>query len=222
MAKEAGQWILFGSPGYTKEQGRTSFFNSAFLLSPDGIVAGRYDKVHLVPYGEYVPFRNLIPLVGKLVEGIGDFHQGKGYYPLTMNNNKIGVVICYEAIFPESTRILKKMGAQLIVNITNDAWFGFSSAPYQHLSMTVFRAVENRLYLVRAANTGISAIVDPTGKILEQTGLFVKSALKGKVRFIDNGTCYVAYGDMFAYLCFVALLLVLISSWERRKKCWKI
>ncbi|MCG6535916.1 MAG: apolipoprotein N-acyltransferase, partial [Syntrophales bacterium LBB04] len=126
------------------------------------------------------------------------------------------------AILPEASRMHKKMGAQLLVNITNDAWFGYSSAPYQHLSMAVFRTIEDRLYLVRAANTGISAIVDPTGKILDRTELFVRSALRGSVRFIDSATYYVTYGDTFAYLCFVGLILVVITAGKRGKKCWKI
>ena len=175
--------------------------NSAFLLQPDGTLSGRYDKVHLVPYGEYVPLRRLFPFIGKLVAGVGDFRPGKGFYPLTIDGHRLGVLICYEAIFPEAARDYKRKGAELLVNITNDAWFGRTSAPYQHLSMTVFRAIENRLYLVRAANTGISAIIDPTGEILSRTGLFERTVLKGEVKIIDERTFYAAYGDLFVYLC---------------------
>jgi apolipoprotein N-acyltransferase len=103
------------------------------------------------------------------------------------------------------------------VNITNDAWFGKSSAPFQHLSMTVFRAVENRLYLVRAANTGISAIIDPTGKILSQTGVFERTVLKGEVKYIDEKTFYAAYGDLFVYLCGISLLIIFIISTRKRR-----
>ncbi len=210
-AKKTGHWFLFGSPSYHKEGGGVSFYNSAFLVSPAGEIAGRYDKVHLVPYGEYVPWRKFFPFLGKLVEGAGDFSTGDGYYPLTMNNRKIGILICYEAIFPEASRAYKRSGAELLVNITNDAWFGLTSAPYQHLSMMPFRAVENRLYVVRAANTGISAVIDPTGRIESGTDLFVEAALAGQVRFVDSGTYYMAYGDSFAYLCLISLVLIFMK-----------
>lgn len=221
IAKDYASWLLFGSPSYIRKDNRVFFFNSAFLLSPEGVIAGRYDKVHLVPYGEYVPMRRFFPFIGKLVASVGDFGTGKGYYPLLMGDRKVGVLICYEAIFPESSLAYKRMGAGLLVNITNDAWFGRSSAPYQHLSMTAFRAVENRLYVLRAANTGISAIIDPTGKILSHTDLFIRTDLKGKARFIDKRTYYMAYGDAFVYLCLISLLLILLNPFMRRKKCWK-
>ncbi|MFH1580540.1 MAG: apolipoprotein N-acyltransferase [Pseudomonadota bacterium] len=217
VAKETSNWLLFGSPSYIKEQSNVSYLNSAFLISPKGIISGRYDKVHLVPYGEYVPLRSLFPFISKLAVGIGDFRAGEGYHPLAILNHQIGVLICYEAIFPKASRIYKNMGAELLVNITNDAWFGFSSAPYQHLSMTVFRAVENRLYLLRAANTGISAIIDPAGKIVAQTALFVDTSLLGRVRFIDTKTFYMAYGDAFTYLCFIYLAVILLNFWKEKK-----
>jgi apolipoprotein N-acyltransferase len=218
VAKDTDNWLLFGSPSYIKEQSGVSYLNSAFLISPEGRIPERYDKVHLVPYGEYVPWRTVFPFLGKLVVGVGDFRAGQGYHPLAMNNHKIGVLICYEAIFPEASRIYKNKGAELLVNITNDAWFGFSSAPYQHLSMTVFRAVENRLFVVRAANTGISAIVDPAGGIIAQTALFVGTSLLGKVRFIDTGTFYMAYGDAFVYLCLISLAVILLNIRKGRKQ----
>ncbi|PIP08950.1 MAG: apolipoprotein N-acyltransferase [Syntrophobacteraceae bacterium CG23_combo_of_CG06-09_8_20_14_all_50_8] len=220
VAMTSGNWLLFGSPSYMRRQGVASFLNSAFLLSPEGKNAGRYDKVHLVPYGEYVPLRGLFPFISKLAAGVGDFKAGEGYHPLFLNNCKIGVLICYEGIFPEGSRTYRQQDADLLVNITNDAWFGRSSAPYQHLSMTAFRAVENRLYLLRAANTGMSAIIDPTGKIISHTNLFAVATLKGKVRFIDNRTFYMAYGDVFVYLCLIFLALVILTSLKRRKKCW--
>jgi apolipoprotein N-acyltransferase len=211
VVKDTGSWFLFGSPSYIKEQSGVSYLNSAFLVSPEGRIAGRYDKVHLVPYGEYVPLRTLFPFISKLAVGVGDFRAGQGYHPLAMGDHQLGVLICYEAIFPEASRIYRKKGAELLVNITNDAWFGFSSAPYQHLSMTVFRAVENRLYIVRAANTGISAIVDPTGGIIAQSSLFVATSLSGKVRFIDTKTFYMAYGDLFVYLCLISLAVLFLN-----------
>jgi apolipoprotein N-acyltransferase len=218
IAKTTGSALLFGSPSYEREQANISYMNSAFLLKPDGTLVGRYDKVHLVPYGEYVPLRRYFPFIGKLVTGVGDFKPGKGFYPLSINGHRLGVLICYEGIFPEVAGDYKRKGAELLVNITNDAWFGRTSAPTQHLSMTVFRAIENRLYLVRAANTGISAIIDPTGEIISSTGLFERTVLRGDVKIIDESTCYAAYGDLFVYVCAFVLLSIYILSTQRRKK----
>lgn len=208
--------LLFGSPSYEGNGRNTSYMNSAYLLGPDGALQGRYDKVHLVPYGEYVPLRSLFPFISKLVAGVGDFKQGKGYYPLNTGDHRLGVLICYEGIIPEAAREYKRRNAELLVNITNDAWFGRTSAPYQHLSMTVFRAIENRLYLVRAANTGISAIIDPTGRIISYTGIFERTTLKGGVKKIDEKTLYAAYGDLFVYLCAAMLVVLIILSMQRR------
>ena len=170
-----------------------------------------------MPYGEYVPLKQFFPFIGKIVAGTDDFLPGKGFDPIESDGHRIGVLICYEAIFPESARAYKRKRADLLVNITNDAWFGTSSAPFQHLSMSVFRAVENRLFLIRAANTGISAIIDPTGKILSQTNLFERTVLKGEVKYIDEKTFYAAYGDLFVYLCGIALIVYYIIL-KRRKK----
>jgi apolipoprotein N-acyltransferase len=218
IAKSTGAALLFGSPSYEGEKANISYMNSAFLLKPDGTLIGRYDKVHLVPYGEYVPLRRYFPFIDKLVTGVGDFRPGKGFYPLSIDGHRLGVLICYEGIFPEAARNYKREGAELLVNITNDAWFGRTSAPTQHLSMTVFRAVENRLFLVRAANTGISAIIDPTGEIVSRTDLYERTVLKGNVKIIDERTCYAAYGDLFVYVCAVSLLIIYILSTQRRRK----
>lgn len=208
VAKKSKSYLLFGSPSFVREEGKTRFLNSAYLISPAGNIIGRYDKVHLVPYGEYVPLRSFFPFLDKLVVGVGDFCSGKGYHPLMMDGEKIGVLICFEGIFPEISREYRRRGVSLLVNITNDAWFGRTSAPYQHLSMIVFRAVENRLYVIRAANTGISAIIGPTGKIISKTGLFEETSLTGTTQFIDHKTFYSKYGDLFAYFCLVLLILL--------------
>lgn len=217
-ARASGSAILFGSPSYEEEGGSTHYMNSAFLLGPDGTIKGRYDKVHLVPYGEYVPLRRLFPFIGKFVVGVGDFKPGKGFLPLDMAGHRLGVLICYEGIFPEGAREYKRQNVGILVNITNDAWFGRTSAPYQHLSMTIFRAVENRLYVARAANTGISAMVDPGGRIVARTGLYERAILNADVKIIDEKTCYAAYGDAFVYLCAIGLLMITISTTQRRRR----
>ena len=209
LPRETASWLILGSPRYEQRVREIASFNSAFLVSPEGVLQDRYDKVHLVPYGEYVPFRRIIPFLTALTEGIGDFESGAGYQVLSMGVHRPGILICYEGILAEAGRAYKRQGADLLVNITNDAWFGRSSAPYQHLSMTVFRAVETRLYLVRAANTGISAVVDPLGRITDRTGIFERTTLAGSVKFIDEKTVYGAYGDIFVYLCLGGTLVVI-------------
>jgi apolipoprotein N-acyltransferase len=220
VAQMSGEWLLFGGPSYLREcigsEDCISYFNSAFLLSPAGKIVGQYDKVHLVPYGEYVPLRSIFPFISKLAVSVGDFRSGNGYNPLTLDNKKLGVLICYEGIFPEASRTYKNMGVDLLVNMTNDAWFGRTSAPYQHLSMTIFRAVENRLYVIRSANTGISSIIDPAGRIIAKTELFTKSRLRDNVKFMNYKTFYTAYGDIFVVICLISLVCCLLITLRRK------
>lgn len=199
-------WFIFGSTSYENSKDEIKYYNSAYLLSPQGEIKGKYNKVHLVPYGEFVPLRTVFPFIGKLTAGMGDFTAGAGYFPLIMDNKKIGVLICYEGILPFAAGTYKKDGAELLINITNDAWFGATSAPFQHFSMAVLRAVETRLYLVRAANTGISAIVDPKGEIIAGTNIFQTTAIKGKVKYSNIPTIYAKYGDVLVVVCFLLLL----------------
>jgi apolipoprotein N-acyltransferase len=208
VARETGAWLLFGTPSYTRHEGALRFQNSAVVLSPEGRIAGTYSKVHLVPYGEYVPLRPLFPFIEKLAVGVGDFLPGSGFDPVDAAEARIGFLICYEGIFPEIGRAYGSSGASLLVNVTNDAWFGMTSAPYQHLSMTVFRAVENRLYVARAANTGISAVIDATGRITARTGLFERTSLTAPVKIHRIGTLYTATGDGFVFACMIALLVL--------------
>jgi apolipoprotein N-acyltransferase len=209
-------WLIFGAVSYLPQRGYTDFFNSAYLLSPDGEVQGKYNKVHLVPYGEYVPLRNIFPFIKKLTAGIGDFTAGDGFYPLLMKDKKIGILICYEGILPDAARMYKNQSAQLLVNITNDAWFGATSAPFQHFTMALFRAVETRLYLVRAANTGISGIIDPRGEIVAQTNIFEAQALKGNIKYLNIYSFYAKYGDILVVICFVLIIFSFLFSWKRR------
>ncbi|MDD5722453.1 MAG: apolipoprotein N-acyltransferase [Syntrophales bacterium] len=216
VAQKTGAWLLFGSPSYDREGDDVSFYNSAYLLSPEGSISGRYDKVHLVPFGEYVPMRRVLFFIDKLVAGAGDFKPGDEIAPLTMGDEKIGALICYEGIFPEISREHRLKGAGLLVNITNDAWYGNTSAPYQHLTMAIFRAIENRIYMVRAANTGISAIVNSSGEIVSETGLFERAVLCGAVKFTHHSTFYSRYGNIFACFCIGFLLIGSLVSLRRK------
>ncbi len=209
--------MVLGSPAVEQRQGLTRYLNSAFLLAPTGETVGRSDKMHLVPFGEYVPLARFLPFVNKMVEGIGDFSPGTVITPLDTGKGKIGVLICAEVIFPELSRGYVLAGSRLLVNITNDAWFGRSSAPYQHLSMTVFRAVENRVPLVRAANTGVTAIIDSKGHIRGMTQIFKEAYLTGEIRLGEGGTLYTRYGDVFAGLCLALSAVIVVLTFRNRQ-----
>ena len=216
VARNTKAFLIFGSISYRRIENRTHFQNSAYLLSPQGEVLGKYDKVHLVPYGEYVPLRRFFPFVEKLAVGIGDFLPGEGFEPLSLDGERAGILICYEAIFPEISRAYREKGASFLVNLTNDAWFGKSSAPYQHLAITTFRAVENRLFIIRAANTGISVFIAPTGEILSRTRLFETTVLEGILHVMEGRTFYSRFGDLFVYLCMAFFVMICIIT--RRRK----
>ncbi len=220
MANRAGAPLLFGSPAVRFDADRKPFLlNSAYLLSSDGQLLGRYDKQHLVPFGEYIPLKSsLLFFLEKMVEGIGDFQAGPGpnilSFQLKESNGadparrvKFGVVICYEVIFPDLVRRMAASGAEFLVTITNDAWFGDSSAPAQHFSMVVFRSVENHLAFARAANTGISGFIDPFGRIIAASPIFTQTALQGEIAVRQTQTFYSRHGDVFAYGCMLISLL---------------
>ncbi|WP_447972783.1 apolipoprotein N-acyltransferase [Nitrospira sp. Kam-Ns4a] len=219
--------LLFGSPALRYfPSGRPYLLNSAYLLAPDGAIVGRYDKRHLVPFGEYIPLKSsLLFFLDKLVEGIGDFEPGPGptilSIPLAADGRsappaKFGVAICYEVIFPDLVREAAAEGAEFMVTITNDAWFGSSAAPYQHFGMVVLRAVENRIAFARAANTGISGFIAPTGRILEATPIFQELVVQGRVPVTTTRTVYTRHGDIFAYFCVIIAGIFLVTGQMRR------
>ena len=196
------------------------YFNSAFHVDPDRGIVGKYDKIHLVPFGEYIPLRPVLGLfVDTLTQGaIGDFQAGQEYTVFDLGQARFGVTISYEVYFPTQVRRYIKGGADFLVNITNDAWYGRTAAPYQHLAMAVFRAVENNAYLVRAANTGISAVVHPTGRVLAVSNLFEEGILVQTIRTRSGETFYTRYGDVFAWLSLLgAVGSVGLAWWNRRQ-----
>ena len=198
--------FLFGAPAFSRRADGVRYYNSAFLVNSGGTVYGTYSKAHLVPFGEYVPLQRWLPFLGKMVAQVGDFTPGEVGETIAWKDRRLGVLICYEAIFPYISRAEVLSGATLLVNITNDAWYGFTSAPYQLFSMTVFRAVESRRALVRAANTGISGFIDPAGRVLSQTDLFEEGAAAEEMPLLSGQTLYVRFGDIFA-LCALAMTL---------------
>ncbi|MFC1844653.1 apolipoprotein N-acyltransferase [Thermodesulfobacteriota bacterium] len=219
-------WLLTGAPFYEKKgigksqqaTGGISSYNSAYLLTPEGKISARYDKQHLVPFGEYVPFSKFLPLPGPLVENIGNFSAGKPIRPLSCQSAEIGVLICFESIFPKLARDWTSRGANLLVNITNDAWFGRSSAPWQHLSMAVFRTLENRRSLARSANTGVSAFIDPLGRTTDTSPLFQPYYLVAEVPLLQAKTIFVGFGHYFGLLCLlVCIPFVIFLRIEKQK-----
>ena len=218
LIRGSGSYLLIGSPSFAMDQHRSVSFNSAFLLTPYSTIAGRYDKMHLVPYGEYVPLKELFFFVDKMVEGIGDFMPGDRISLMPFPGSPFGVLICYEIIFPDLTRRFVKQGAGFLVNITNDAWFGNTGAPYQHFSMAVVRAIENKRWIARAANTGISGLISPTGEIQAASAIFTEASLIGKIRPLQATTFYTRYGDVFALLiCAAAFALAASAALKKRK-----
>lgn len=214
--------LLFGNDDREpRAEGGRRYFVGAKMLDPTGELVLRYHKLRLVPFGEYVPMQPLLTLGGryaaKLVDQVADFTPGSEHAVGRVDGHLVGPTICYEAIFPDLVRGFAQNGAEMLVNITNDGWYGRSSAPYQHLAMASFRAVENGKYLVRAANTGITAVVDPRGRVLEKTSLFEPTVLVRDVPFVTGTTFYTRHGDVFAWTCF-ALAAILTATTLRQRK----
>ena len=218
LARETNACLLFGSPAHELRNGRSTFLNSAFMVSPRGETVGRADKLHLVPFGEYVPLGSVLTFINKIVVGIGDFSPGERAVTLDTGSTKLGVQVCYEVIFPELARQYVQAGARVLVAITNDAWFGRSSAPYQHLAISTFRAIETRTPLIRAANTGVTAIVDQNGHIRTMTALFVEAYRTGEVQPGSGKSIYLTIGDAPAWFCVLLTAGVALFAWIKRKK----
>ncbi len=220
LAQATGDDLLFGAPAIGSRDGRLGSYNRAYLVSGRGQVEAWYDKIQLVPFGEYVPLRSLLGFfVNRIVEGLGDMIPGKQQTPFDVKGARIGTLICYESIFPGLTRRAVKGGADVLANITNDAWYGQSSAPYQLLAMAAMRSVENKVPMIRDANTGISAIISPTGAISAPTPLFVRDTEIETVGWsAGGGTVYSAVGDLFAEICFVLTAGALLAAWLRPRR----
>jgi apolipoprotein N-acyltransferase len=209
---QAGRFtLLFGSPAFDPSDS-ARLYNSAYFLSPTSGILARYDKMHLVPFGEYVPLSSLLFFVDKITMGIGDFAPGNRTAVVEVAGEKIGTAICFEVIFPELVRKVVDQGATIMTTITNDAWFGRSPAASQHFSMVVFRAVENRVPFARAANTGISGFIDAHGRIVEQTPLFVEAALTRALSPGIRKSFYTTYGDLFPIACLIVGLFLMVRS----------
>jgi apolipoprotein N-acyltransferase len=223
VVRQYGLFLLFGNDD-REERGDSPgrIWVGAKMLDPQGNVVLRYHKIRLVPFGEYVPIQSLLTLGGrfsaKLVQEVGEFTPGDEYAVGPVDGHPVSAFICYEAIFPDLVREFAAGGAQLLVNITNDGWYGRTSAPYQHFAMAKFRAVENERFLVRAANTGITAVVDSHGRVLERTELFERTVLVREVPLLAGSTFYTRHGDLFAWACLGAAVALTAAGLKKRSR----
>jgi apolipoprotein N-acyltransferase len=209
IPQEANAYLLFGSLSVKSKKKQRMVFNSAYLLSPQRHILGQYDKIHLVPFGEYVPLSSRFPAFNTLA-GVGNITPGEETVLFQLPRGQFGVLVCFEVIFPELCRTGVRKGGDFMVTITNDAWFGRTSAPFQHLAQASFRAIENRVWLVRAANTGISAFIDPWGRISKSSGLFTQEVLAEEITFKPRYmTFYTEHGDLFARACFLLAIALI-------------
>jgi len=219
LASATRAYVIVGSLGIRSSRDggmRTQMMNSAALVAPNGEWVARYDKIHLVPFGEYVPFKSLLVFAEKLTREVGDFSAGSERTVFSLGEQKVAAFICYESIFPDEVRQFAGRGAQVFVNISNDGWFGNSGAPEQHLNMARMRAVENHRWLLRATNTGITASIDPYGRVVARAGRNVRAALDAPYEPVMETTFYTRHGDWFAWSCAIISLLALLARFQVR------
>lgn len=225
LAREGRAAFLIGSdqleqvrfvPGQPPPEERERYYNAAFLVQPDGLTGAVYRKMHLVPFGEYVPLKKLLFFVGPLVEAVSDFSPGDKPATLPVAGHIASTAICYEVVYPQLIAGFVDRGSELLTTITNDAWFGTSSAAYQHWDQAAMRSIEQGRYLARAANTGISGFVDPYGRVLAKTALFEPAMRVREVRFLTDRTVYGRIGDSLAYAGLVVAILMLAGAMPRR------
>jgi apolipoprotein N-acyltransferase len=196
-------------------------FNSAALISPSGVWTARYDKVHLVPFGEYLPFPRLFAFAGGLTKEVGEFTPGASRSPLDAGGTRLGIFICYESVFPGEVREFANQGAQVFVNISNDGWYGDSGAYAQHLNQTRMRAIENDRWILSATNTGVTASIDPYGRIVARLPRKERGALIAPYAITSVTTFYTRHGDWFAWLCAIISAGALLARFALQTQAGK-
>jgi apolipoprotein N-acyltransferase len=221
LAREGKVTLLVGSDQFepvkpvAQERPEERIYNAAYLIQPDGSTAAIYRKIHLVPFGEYVPFRRLLYFVKPLVEAVSDFTPGTDAVLLPVAGHTASTAICYEVIYSALMRSFVTRGSELLTTITNDAWYGWSSAPHQHWQQAALRSIEQGRYLARAANTGISGFVDPYGRVMQQSNMFQSAVMTEDLRFIAERTIYSRIGDVVGWISVAFTLAALFAT--RRK-----
>ena len=217
IARQTQAPLIVGNLGtdYSAEEGLWREYNSALVMSADGARVGRYDKIHLVPFGEYIPFQRLLFFARKLTGRVSEFSRGAERKVFRLNGHRYGIFICYEAVFADEVRQFAQLGAEVLVNVSDDGWYGDTSAPWQHLNMARMRAIENRRWLLRDTNNGITAVIDPYGRVRQSIARHQTDALPAGFGFRDDMTWYTAHGDVFAWLC--AVFGLGLIGWAGRK-----
>lgn len=219
LAKTSGAPLIVGSLGVDNATESTrgySLYDSASLFSATGSYSGRYDKIHLVPWGEYVPFKAIFSFAEKLTEGVGNMDQGQSRTVFNTGGHTYGIFICYESIFGNEVREFAKNGAEVLVNISDDGWYGESGAPWQHLNMVRMRAVENHRWILRSTNTGVTTAIDPLGRVALEAPRHVRAAFAFPFGYQQDTTFYTRHGDWFAYLCSLVTVLAVLFAWPRK------
>jgi len=211
LARETHVPILFGSDQEVANGAADPLlYNAAFLVAPTGQTAAVYRKIHLVPWGEFIPMKRFLFFISPLVDSFTDFSPGTSMVLLPVDSHLTSTAICYEVVYPSLVREAVQSGSELLTTITNDAWYGQSSAPYQHWALASMRAIEEGRYLARSANTGISGVVDPYGRIVAQSGIFEQTSMVEDVRFLDVRTIYSRIGDVIAYAAMAIVAIALL------------
>jgi apolipoprotein N-acyltransferase len=218
IASQTQSHFLMGIVSFKESSASRSPTNSAVLLEPSGKLVSQYDKMHLVPFGEYVPLRRWLTLVEKVTAEVGDFAAGDRLVVNPLPGGKMSTLICYEAIFPDLARRFVAQGAEVVVNISNDGWYGSSAARYQHLLMARMRAIENHRFVLRATNTGITAVIRPDGQLAGQLPPDRAAVLQAAWGFESSQTFYTRHGDWFAWLACGVALLALVSRWDESRR----
>jgi apolipoprotein N-acyltransferase len=219
MALETSTSIVVGAIGNDAPTPNSDrpLFNSAVLVNSKGEWQQRYDKVHLVPFGEYLPFPSLFSFAGGLTKEVGQFSPGSSRAPLDAGGTKLGVFICYESVFPDEVRRFARNRAQVFVNLSNDGWYGDSGAYAQHLNQTRMRAIENNRWILSAANTGVTASIDPWGRVAARIPRKERTALVAPYTLTSVTTFYTRHGDWFAYACAIISMGALFARTSFRR-----
>jgi apolipoprotein N-acyltransferase len=215
LAREADAPIIVGNIAFerTMTNSRGYYqFNSAAFISPQGEFVGRYNKIHLVPFGEYVPYKQLLFFAQSLLHDAGDFDAGTTRSIFNVNGRRYGTFICYESVFGDEVRHFTLEGAQVLINISNDGWYGDTSAPWQHLNMVRMRAIENHRWILRSTNTGVTASIDPSGRVVVAAPRHIRTSIHVGFSYENDLTFYVAHGDLFAHACALVTALALVFS----------
>ncbi|MES2220384.1 MAG: apolipoprotein N-acyltransferase [Acidobacteriota bacterium] len=193
-------------------QSRPPIYNSASFVAPDGTFVGRYDKMHLVPFGEYTPFPELLSFAGSLTDQVGHMTPGRRRVVFAADGHRYGVFICYESIFADEVRQFVKLGADVLVNISDDGWYGDTSAPWQHLNMSRMRAIENNRWLLVDTNSGVTAVIDPRGRVVQSSARHVETSLAAHFNYVSQETFYTRHGDWLAWLCAIIAIVLAVDG----------